>query len=324
MHEIYLARDEHPPAPAQRLRDNQCGSEDGPINQRTGDTRAEDHAQGRKRKQGSWTRGAQRPTTQMADEKTPTISTAASMEKTGLEHGAPCPQQRRQEHVKTPQGEHPEQAKEREPAADEEQRGSRPYKIQRRDGPEMPHPEEETMQQRGYTPELYTRTLTANTANRMHMEPRKTRETMGTDDAHEHKTRSMNQARTAFTRVWYRRAPISGPGRSGATHAHRSRTHTQLALELATTARERGEARSQTWSGANLGTQSNVGNAQVHMDKAPMNKRKHHQTGDATSWFPDEDLDGCLRRIRRSGDDQGSGPHIPDAHRTSTWGQEIE
>ena len=60
----------------------------------------------------------------------------------------------------------------------------------------MPHPEEETMQQRGYTPVLSTRTLTAGTANKMHMEPRTTRATMGTDDAHERKTRDTNQAGT--------------------------------------------------------------------------------------------------------------------------------
>ena len=73
--------------------------------------------------------------------------------------------------MKTPPREHPNQAKREEPAPGAATPGRRPYRIQRHDGPEVPHPDGETVLQRGRTPEFYLRPLTADMVNGTHTQP---------------------------------------------------------------------------------------------------------------------------------------------------------
>ena len=92
-------------------------------------------------------------------------------ENTGPEHRPTGPPQQRRKHMKTPPREHPNQAKREEPAPGAATPGRRPYRIQRHDGPEVPHPDGETVLQRGRTPEFYLRPLTADMVNGTHTQP---------------------------------------------------------------------------------------------------------------------------------------------------------
>ena len=174
-------RDEHPPILAQRFQDNQRRRGDEPIIPRTDNTRAQDHEWPElqrwlhtpRRMRSPWTQETPTPTTQMADEQTLTAGTTAPMENAGQKHRAADPPPRMGKHTKTPPQECTERGKQEEPTPGDATPGRRSYRIQRHDGPEVPHPDGETVLQRGRTPEFYLRPLTADMVNRIHTAPRR-------------------------------------------------------------------------------------------------------------------------------------------------------